>query len=77
MRETIGILIICLGFAVGVYVGGWVCFIGGIIDVIEQIRAEHLNALSVALGIGKVVFAGFFGWVSGIPFIVLGNSLID
>ena len=64
-RNILGIALIVAGVILGVYVGIWVCFVGGIVDVIEQIRAENIEALSIAWGVAKVLFAGLFGIVSG------------
>ncbi len=47
-----------------------VCFIGGIIQVVEVIRAEQLIALDLALGIARIVFAGLIGWICG--FVISG-----
>ncbi|MDY6910758.1 MAG: hypothetical protein SVM79_00125 [Chloroflexota bacterium] len=66
MKTAIGLAFIVFGVVLGFYVGLRVCFIGGIVDVIQQIRAEELQALVVAWGIAKVVLASFFGIVSGI-----------
>ena len=65
VKELIGLLLIIIGVIFGLYVGIWVCFVGGIIDIIEQIRATNLEAMSVAWGVAKIVFAGFFGVISG------------
>ena len=65
VKELIGLLLIIIGVIFGLYVGIWVCFVGGIIDIIEQIRATNLEAMSVAWGVAKIVFAGFFGVMSG------------
>lgn len=55
--------------------GCWVCFIGGIVDVIEEIRADELEALKIAIGIAKVMFAGFIGGLTFILFLILSRKL--
>jgi hypothetical protein len=52
---------ILAGIALGIYVGLWVCFIGGIVDIINQVKATDTDALTVAWGIAKIVLAGFAG----------------
>jgi hypothetical protein len=78
MKQIIGILMMLAGAVIGLYVGVWVCFIGGIVDVIGAIRADDLIAMDVAIGTAKVLFAGVAGWLSGImaifPGYVLANS---
>ena len=59
MNKIIGALIIVIGVFAGLYVGIWVLFIGGIIQVIEAIRATELLAMPIALGIARVLFASF------------------
>ncbi len=71
-----GIVLMVLGAILGLYVGLWVCFIGGIVDVIDQIRAENLEAMVVAWGIAKVIFAGFFGYLSAAVLMLPGYALI-
>ena len=58
MKQWIGLGLIALGILGGLYVGIWVMFIGGICQVIEQIRAEDMVALKVAIGVARVMFAG-------------------
>lgn len=59
------------------YVGIWICFIGGIVDIIEQIRAPELESLVIAIGIAKVFFAGIIGWLSGALLVLPGLMLLD
>ncbi len=65
------------GVILGLYVGVWVCFVGGIVDVIEQVTAENLEAVSVAWGIAKVFLSGLFGSLTAIIPIAIGTSLLD
>ena len=64
MRAIIGILLFILAICAGLYVGVWLCFIGGIVQIIEEIRAEELSALSVAIGVARIFFAGLAGWIT-------------
>jgi len=77
MKALIGVLMILGGIALGAYVGVWLCFIGGIVDVIEQIRAEELEAMAIAIGIAKVIFAGAAGWLSAFILIIPGAALVN
>lgn len=72
MRLFFGIALMIIGIILGLYVGGWVCFIGGIVDVITEVRAENLVPLNVGIGVGKVFFAAFFGWLSCIVLLLPG-----
>ena len=72
MKGVIGLLMILVGIVLGFYVGLWVCFIGGIVGVIEEIKADELSALRVAVSVAKIMFAGFFGWLSGVILVLPG-----
>lgn len=61
---VLGILCVIASVILGLYVGVWICFIGGIVDIIEQVQAETVEAMAVAIGIAKIVFAGLAGWLS-------------
>ena len=75
MKGIIGILLFALGILLGLYVGIWLCFIGGIVQVIEQIRAENLEPVKVAIGIARVFSSAFAGYVSALILIFPGYAL--
>jgi len=77
MKNVIGIALILTGIVCGVYAGVWWAFIGGIVNVIEAVRAEELVASHVAVGVGKVVFAGVIGWASAVVFALPGAAMIQ
>lgn len=54
MKKIIGILIAIAGIALGIYVGVWLMFIGGIVQIVNSINP--LNGLGIALGIVRIVF---------------------
>ena len=76
MKAIIGLILIIAGIVLGLYVGIWVCFIGGIVQVIDQIRAPELTATIVAWGIAKIFLAGLFGWLSAMLGIIPGYALL-
>ena len=76
MRQIVGILIILGGIVLGLYVGLWVCFIGGIVQLINEIKSpEAVVAINIAWGIAKIVFAGLFGWLAGLLLIIPGLAM--
>jgi ABC-type lipoprotein release transport system permease subunit len=77
MKELIGLVIGLVGIALGLYVGVWLCLVGGIVDVIEQIRAENLVATAVAWGVAKVLCSSLFGSLSALPFILFSKGLLE
>lgn len=54
MKKIIGILIEIAGIALGIYVGVWLMFVGGIVQIINSINPT--NGLGIALGIVRIVF---------------------
>lgn len=71
-REILGLVMMVAGLGVGLYMGVWWAFIGGIVQVIQEIRAENLEALNVAFGIARVIFAAVIGWLSAIVLLFPG-----
>jgi len=77
MKNVIGMALILAGIVCGLYAGVWWAFIGGIINVIEAVRAEELIASHVAIGVAKVVFAGVIGWASAVCLALPGVVLLQ
>lgn len=77
MKQILGIVLIIGGGFLALYIGGWVFFVGGIVDVIEQIRAPELEAVAVAVGIAKVIFAGFTGVAIFVVSLLIGLFLFN
>jgi hypothetical protein len=75
IKIILGLLMVLGGIVLGVYVGGWVCFIGGIVDVINAIKADDIEAIKIAIGVFKFCFAGVIGTISGM-FLVIPGALI-
>lgn len=72
MRKILGIIIAIIGIALGIYVGFWLMFVGGITQIINSINP--VNGLGIALGIAKIIFCeigGLIAWLS----IVIGSAI--
>ena len=77
MKELIGVLI-CLGaIFLGVYLGGWILFIGGIVQVIEAIKIVPVDAMGIAVGIFKIWVSGLVGWLSFIFLFAIGQAFLE
>ena len=63
MKHAAAIVLVAIGAILALYVGGWIMFVGGIAQVIDAIRADVLDSLAIAIGIGKVVFCSLVGWL--------------
>lgn len=72
MKKLLGFLLILAGAALGLYVGGWLCLIGGIVDVVDGTKATPTNGGLIAWGLVKaLLLAGLAGvvafWVLAAP----------
>ena len=77
MRNVLGGLLVAVGIGVGLYVGVWLMFIGGIVQVMDTIRAPELSAREVASGVARVVFAGLVGGFAAMSCVVPGFLLVS
>jgi len=75
-KLILGSAMALLGVALGLYVGIWWGFIGGIVDVIAAIRAPELVSMNVATGVAKIMFSGFLGWASALFLIIPGAAIV-
>jgi len=76
MRLIIGMALIIIGITAGLYLGVWWAFIGGIIQIIDQIKAPDTESLQVAFGAVRILSAGIIGWASAILFVAFGLTVI-
>jgi len=75
-RNLIGLIMIFAGIILGLYVSIWVCFIGGIVQVINIIKSpEAVEALAIALAIARIVLAGLGFWISALILVIPGFTL--
>jgi hypothetical protein len=65
-----------VGIALGLYAGLWWAFIGGIVQVIDAAKATPVEALGIALGVARVIFAAAIGWISALILIVPGVAML-
>lgn len=83
MKKLIaGVLLFFVGVGLGLYVGVWWAFIGGILLLIEGAQADPVNASWVAYGVARVFFAGALGYISAIvcilpSFVLMAAGLDD
>jgi len=76
MKTILGLILISVGVVVGLYVGFWWAFIGGITQIVNAVIAPEVIATTVAWGVAKVVFASLLGWISALVFIIPGWGLV-
>jgi hypothetical protein len=72
--KVIGVILMVLGVLVGLYLGVWWGFIGGIVDIVGEVKAPEIDAMVLALGVAKIIFCELIGGVPG--FIIGGGGYI-
>lgn len=75
--KYLGIVMLVLAVFIGLYVGLWLLFIGGILDVVEALFMGEIELNLLGIGVlkmlsGKIV--GFLMWIS-ISFLGMGFVL--
>lgn len=79
MKKVLGVILIILGVILGLYVGGWILFIGSVLNIIDLIAdyvsTSTISMLSLIFNIFKIMVAGFTGYVSSLILVVPGINL--
>ena len=60
MKKFLQAISILIGIVLGIYVGLWLLFIGGITQVVHGLNP--VNAMDIAIGITRIIFAPI-GWL--------------
>lgn len=76
IRFIIGIVLILSGAFLGLYVGGWFLFIGGITEIFNEIQTTPISGEIMAVNIFRVLIAGFVGWIVFYLLCIPGLSMI-
>jgi uncharacterized membrane protein required for colicin V production len=77
VRGFLSVALSIAGIVGGIYVGFWLFFIGGIVQIINEVKSTDTNAMIVALGVAKIVFAGLAGGLTAIIGISTGYIIGD
>jgi len=73
----IGWVMILTGVVLGLYVGLYLMFIGGIMQVVVGFAATPMAASAIAWGVLKVVSAAGVGWLIALAFIFPGGAILN
>jgi hypothetical protein len=80
MKTILGILLFIGGIALGIYVGLWVCFVGGILGLVEvvngMIDGNGVDGMLIVWSILKMMFASFLGYLSAVALVLPGLHLM-
>ena len=69
LRDSLAILIFIIGIALGIWLGGYLMFFKGIVQIIDTIKNGNWETTIIAWGIVKIVFGGT---VAGIIIYITG-----
>lgn len=80
--KLVGFIMIVLGVVLGLYMGVWICFIGGIIDILEVMQSMAkegytIEAGKVAFAILKICASTLIGWVAAALLLIPGFAMVQ
>lgn len=61
----VGLIVMTLGVCFGLWVAIWWGWILGIVMVVEAVKANPVDAMDLAIGIVRVLFANVLGAIAG------------
>lgn len=76
LKNLFGRILILSCIPLGIYIGFWLLFIGGIVQIIDTIKYDT-SALAIGIGFIKIWSSAIVGWLSGTICFMLGAALLD
>ena len=76
MRQLMGLVILIFGIVLGFYVGGYLCFIKGIIQLIQGVTPVII-ASNIAWGLAKILVASLVGVFSAVVLVAIGAAMMS
>jgi len=73
VKRVVGTLLILAGATLGLWLGVWVLFIGGIVMVVEAVKATPVDSIRLAIGILSVISASPVGWLTFVVLSIVGR----
>lgn len=71
-----GVLMCIFGLVAAVWLGGWICFIGGLVQIIESVKADPVSGMGIFMGIVRWWLCWPAFWVALFPIAGTGIGLI-
>jgi len=69
--------LVIAGVCLGAYTGIWWALVGGVVDLIEAIKAPVTSAAAVGVGLLKIVASGVIGWATIVVAVLPGSYLLN
>lgn len=76
MKNVLGIIVCISSIFIGLYLGVWLCFIGGIVQIIESFKMNPINTLGLVIGIVRFLSASIVGWFSLLITFAIGQTIL-
>lgn len=77
MKVFTGLVLIILSVVVGLWLGIWVMFIGGIVQIINTLQVHPIQAIDIAIGIVKILGASIVSFFSFTLIFLIGLGFIQ
>lgn len=74
MKDLWSVFLFCFGIVLSIYLGFWVCCVGGIIDMVNAIKASPASVLGLGIGMLKFCLSGLVGWGTFLVFCGIANE---
>lgn len=76
VKKVIGAVLMVIRLGLGLWVGLWLCLVGGIIAIVHMCTAGDITGGALAWDIIRILFCELFGFAAGIIPFALGDLLI-
>ena len=77
MKVIIGLVLLVLSVIIGLWLGVWVMFIGGIVQIINAVQVHPVHAVDIAIGLFRIFGAGIVGFFSFMVLFAAGLGFLD
>lgn len=77
MKDIIGVSLCIIGILLGLYVGVYIMFIGGILGIASAIDSGTISGYIIAINIIKIIFSSLAGFICFLIPSSIGCIIID
>ena len=76
-KAIAGLLICFLSIVVGLYLGVWIMFVGGMVQIVDAVKSVPTDAMGIMLGMARFFFSGAVGWLSFMFLFAIGRAMLE
>lgn len=63
MKKIIGIVVLLIGWALGLYLGGYLLLVKGIIDFVYELRVPEISTWVIGVSLVKIIVGWVLAWI--------------